>query len=239
MSGSHRTLAEKLQWLREMKTPRGEPAPSYEALARQITQATGVSISGPYVWELATGRSTNPKLHHLQALARFFAVPVAYLAEEHTDTEQLESELELLHALKGQGVRSITVQGTTETQADLAVVQGLLGRLQPPDPPGGGRLRELLAALAPSQRATLANVLADHRTLDALGSEPLRELLRLSAHLTDDQLPAAADLLRDPELLDAVGREAVRAIALRAADLSDASQQAVLALVEHLRQIES
>jgi transcriptional regulator with XRE-family HTH domain len=233
-----RTLAEKLQWLRELKTPKGEQPPSFEATARQITETTGVSISGPYFWELATGRTTNPKLHHLQALARFFNVPVGYLSDDDADFEQLESELELLHALKLRGVRNIKLQGTTETRADLATIQGLLGRLQMLDISRDEEVRERLKMLGPSQRNVLKEVISDPDLLAALEDERLRRLPRSAADLADDRLAAVLIAVGQPELLDALQAESVREIALRAFGLSEQSRQAILMMIGHLRQVE-
>jgi transcriptional regulator with XRE-family HTH domain len=233
-----RTLAGKLQWLRDLKTPRGEQPPSYDATARRISKETGVSISGPYYWELVTGRTTNPKLHHLQAIARFFNVPVGYLSEEEADFEQLESELELLHALKQRGVRNITLQGETDAQADLATVQTLLGRLQMLGPPEDQEARERLSALNPRQRAILHEVITDTATLEALEDERLRELIRATTNLRDDHLSVLLSATRQPDLLDALHTDSIRHIVPRMAALSETSQQAVLAMIDHLHQIE-
>lgn len=237
-STRRRTLAEKLQWLRELKTPKGEQPASFEATARQITAATGVSISGPYFWELATGRTTNPKLSHLQALARFFNVPVGYLSDDDADFEQLESELELLHALKLRGVRNIRLQGPTDTGADLATIQGLLGRLDLLDISRDEEVRERLKMLGPSQRQALNEVITDIGLLEVLGDEDLRRLAYDAADLSDDQMAVLAIAVSQPDLLDALQAQIVRDIALGVSGLSETSQQAVLAMTEHLRRVE-
>ncbi|MDT0309761.1 hypothetical protein RM780_22790 [Streptomyces sp. DSM 44917] len=238
-----RTLAEKLQWLRELKTPRGEQPPSYDMTARLISERTETSISGPYFWELATGRSTNPKLHHLRALARFFNVPVAYLAaDENADFEYLEAELELLHALKQRGVHDIRLHGATDVEADLATVQDLLGRLRQLDGPGGDQARETalrLAPLDPEQQQTLHDIIDDPPLLNALRSEPARTLTRAAADLDDTRTTTAATVLQQLPLLDALHTDTTLRIALGAATLSEHSRQAVLTLVEHLTRVEN
>ncbi|UCM87987.1 hypothetical protein [Streptomyces marincola] len=228
-----RTLAEKLKRLRDMKAPPGEPPPSYEVTARQITKATGVSISGPYFWELVTGRTTNPKLHHLQALARFYQVPVAYLAEDTADHHRLESELELLQTLRRNGVDSVEVQGANGAGADLATVQSLLGQVRLLDDFGDEETREAalrLKALEPGDRTQLLTALEDER---------VRRLVLTANGLDDERLATAAHLIARPDLLDALAEDDVQRAALRLADLSAASRQAVLSLVDHLRHLES
>ncbi len=273
-----RTLAEKLQWLRELTTPRGEQPPSYEATARQITEMTGVSISGPYFWELATGRTTNPKLHHLQALAKFFNMPVSYLIEEGAEFEQLEAELELLHALKRGGVRDIRLQGAQEPAADLPTIQALLARLQLLDTFGDEEVRQTavrVRALTPEQRQSLDRAIGDDELLEALQDdavrgaalrvralspdqreaavkllgfpqlvealeeEAVRQLAEAAAGLEGDRLAAAAEMVGDPDLLNALGAPSVREIAQQASCLSEASRQAVLTMIERLRQVEA
>ncbi|TDC15886.1 XRE family transcriptional regulator [Streptomyces sp. 8K308] len=185
-----RTLAEKLQLLREMKVPRGELPPSYEITARQIADITGVSISGPYFWELVTGRTTNPKLHHLRALAQYFKVPVAYLADDEADFEQLESELELL--------RSIKVQGVNDSTADLATMQGLLGRIQLLESFGGEEIREMalrLRLLNEDQRKMLDEIAGDPELLAALKIDMVREITRHAFHLSDASQQAALTMV--------------------------------------------
>lgn len=185
-----RTLAEKLQLLREMKVPRGELPPSYEITARQIADITGVSISGPYFWELVTGRTTNPKLHHLRALAQYFKVPVAYLADDEADFEQLESELELL--------RSIKVQGVNDSTADLATMQGLLGKVQLLESFGGEEIREMalrLRLLNEDQRKILDEIAGDPELLAALKIDTVREITRHAFHLSDASQQAALTMV--------------------------------------------
>ncbi|MFG2737925.1 hypothetical protein ACGFX7_24270 [Streptomyces harbinensis] len=237
-SRKRRTLAEKIQWLRELKTPRGEQPPSYDATARQISQETGVSISGPYFWELATGRTTNPKLHHLQALARFFTVPIAYLSDVEADFTQLETELELLRALKQRGVRTIKVQGAGQEPADLGTVQQLLGRLHQLEMSEDDDVREHITSLGAEQRDTVREIVADAAVLRALGDDQLRDLVRAAAGLNTARLTTATALAGDPALLDALTDESARGIAARASVLTGPSQRAVLALIDHLHQVE-
>jgi transcriptional regulator with XRE-family HTH domain len=237
-----RTLAEKLQWLREMRAPRGEQPPSYDGTARRITELTGVSISGPYFWELATGRTTNPKLHHLQALARYFHVPVAYLADDSTDFQQLEAELELLHTLKWQGIRSIELRGTTSSSTDLPTIQRLLSKLNVLEGFADDETRETalrLTALPPQQRAALQPVLDDDVLLQALENEHIRQLARMAAALTTEQLATAAKTIDQLDLLNSLRLNDIHELVLAASRLSPESRQAVLALIKHLHEVEN
>ncbi len=233
-----RTLAEKLQWLRTLNTPRGEQPPSYDATARQITAETGVSISGPYYWELVTGRTTNPKLHHLQAIARFFNVPVGYLSEDEADFGRFEAALELLRSLTQRGVQNITLRGAADVEVDLVTVQSLLGRLQMLGLIEDQGVHRQLSTLNPRQRSSLHEVISDTASLKALEDERLRDLIRAAANLRDDHLSTLLRATHRPALLDALRADDLQGIVLRVAGLSERSQQAVLAMVDHLREIE-
>ncbi|MDT0319294.1 hypothetical protein [Streptomyces millisiae] len=205
-----RTLAEKLQWLRDLRTPRGEQPPSYEMTARQITELTGVSISGPYFWELVTGRTTNPKLHHLQALAQFFNVPVGYLADTEAHSDQFESELELLHALKSGGVRDIKLQGIAESKADVSTIQGLLGKLQLLETFGGEEVRETalrLQGLDSGQRRVLDEAATDAGFLTALQVDSVREIAVRASQLSEGSQQAVLALVRHLHSLEKPGAD--------------------------------
>ena len=78
-----RTLAEKLSRLREARAPEGGRPPSWDALAKQIADATGVAVSGAYLWELGTGKpGTNVTLKHLKAFSKFFSRRVSYFVDD-------------------------------------------------------------------------------------------------------------------------------------------------------------
>ncbi|MFK4184324.1 helix-turn-helix domain-containing protein [Streptomyces sparsogenes] len=103
-----RSLAEKLQRLLDARTPKGGKRPSYDSIARAIN-VSGGSISGPYIWQLVTGKADNPKLAHLRDLARYFGVPVAYLVDDEAE-DSITAQLEALRALKEEGVLGLDIQ---------------------------------------------------------------------------------------------------------------------------------
>ncbi|MEO3753578.1 hypothetical protein [Streptomyces sp. B6B3] len=236
-----RTLAQKLQWLRDLTTPPGEQPPSYDSTARRITETTGISISGPYYWELVTGRSTNPKLSHLRALAMYYRLPIGYLSDEDADVEQLESELEVLHALKQRGVRSITLQGATETAADLPTLHAFLARLQLLTS-FGDEVRETalrVSSLTPQHRNALTALIDDPALLDALEDDDLRTFARWAGEQTDERLATVHALASQPALLDALQAESFCEMVLRFSQLSHSSQQVVRSMVDHISRVEN
>ncbi len=55
--------------------------------------ADAVKASKAHVWELETGKSSNPSVELLTKLAEHFAVPVAHLIGENPDASQEDQEL--------------------------------------------------------------------------------------------------------------------------------------------------
>ncbi|TDC25423.1 hypothetical protein E1265_07140 [Streptomyces sp. 8K308] len=202
-------MAEKLQWLRETKTPKGEQPPSYDMTARQITELTGISISGPYFWELVTGRTTNPKLHHLQALAQFFNVPVAYLAEPAAEVSSLESEMELLHALKSGEASGIGSQRSAGAAEECAALQSLLGKLQLLQSLGDEEVLELavrLRGLDSGERRVLDEAAGDAALLGALRSDRVRGVALGVSQLSEDSQQAILGLVEHLHRVENPGR---------------------------------
>lgn len=234
------TLADKLQHLRRLKTPQGKKRPSYETMAREITAETGVSISGGYVWELFTGKTTSPKMDHLQALADWFKVPVSYLSQA-PGFERMNAELELLGRLKAAGVTDIRLHDVPGGAADPDSIRALLGDLRALDAYWSEDVREAAArvgALSAEQRQALDMVLSNAALQDALQRDGVRQLAQGAIGLSDERLDSARTAVADEALLDALREGSVREIARQSADLSQASQQALLAMVEQLRRVE-
>jgi transcriptional regulator with XRE-family HTH domain len=103
-----RTFAEKLDHLFETVHPPGRQY-THEEVAAALREAGGPTISATYVWQLRTGRRDNPTKRHLEALAAFFGVPVAYFFDDDT-SERIDSELDLLVALRDSGVRQVALR---------------------------------------------------------------------------------------------------------------------------------
>jgi transcriptional regulator with XRE-family HTH domain len=102
-------LASKLDRLfRTVRRRSGEEF-SYEEVARSIRRQGGPTISGTYVWQLRTGKRDNPTKGHLEALAAFFGVSPAYFFDDAA-AERIESQLDLLAALRDSGVSRIALR---------------------------------------------------------------------------------------------------------------------------------
>ena len=81
--------------------------------------ADAIDVSKAHIWELETGRSSNPSLEMLQKLAGHFNVTIAYLAEEVPEGE----------AKATQFFRKNERALQTMSDEDLAYIESLMSRL--------------------------------------------------------------------------------------------------------------
>jgi transcriptional regulator with XRE-family HTH domain len=131
------TLAEKIDALfRVVRRPNHEQF-SHEEVARACREATGESFSATYLWQLRTGRRDNPTKRHLEALAGFFQVPVAYFFDEEQGAA-IAKELELLGALRDAGVRSVALRAVNLSPEGVSTISDMIDVIARREQ-GGGR----------------------------------------------------------------------------------------------------
>lgn len=92
-----RSLADKLNCLFTRVTEPDGREYSNEYVASAIRDASDVTISQSYIWQLRKGKKDNPTLKHLQALANFFGVPAAYFFDDRV-TDRVSTQLAALEA---------------------------------------------------------------------------------------------------------------------------------------------
>lgn len=119
------TLADRLNHLFATVRPRGRGNREYsnEDVAAEIGRVSGVTISQSYIWQLRKGKKDNPTLRHLQALAEFFGVPVAYFFDNEI-TDRVNAQL---HELRAEQAR----RDADEESGDIALLAMRAGELSP------------------------------------------------------------------------------------------------------------
>ncbi|MFD6156475.1 hypothetical protein ACFWF7_42330 [Nocardia sp. NPDC060256] len=114
--------------------------PGYGRLATEIRAATGGTISGTYLWELATGKKRNLTLGQLDILAEFFGVPPEYFFNDEV-AERVSAQLELATALRDAKIRRLVMRadglsaGALDSILTMVNEARKLQALTPPDNP--------------------------------------------------------------------------------------------------------
>ncbi len=118
-------LARKIDRLFDVIRRESGEQHSHEEVARACREFSGESFSATYLWQLRTGRRDNPTKRHLEALAEFFQVPVAYFFDEQIGAE-VDSELKFLGALRNAGVQHLALRALELSPAGLTTITDML-----------------------------------------------------------------------------------------------------------------
>ncbi len=123
------TFADKLDRL--FRTVKAAPNReySYEEVSDAIVQRGVTSISHTYVWQLRKGIKGNPSIGVVGAISDFFGVPPSYFFDEE-QTRQVESQLELLDALRDTRVRGLAIRASDLSKESLEAVMAMVERMR-------------------------------------------------------------------------------------------------------------
>ncbi len=119
-----KTFAAKLDRLFATKHRAGERELSYESAATGIT-AMGAKISPTTLWQLRTGKTSNPTLGTVKAIAAFFGVPAAYFLDDEV-AERIDAELELVIAMRDAGVGDLALRAADLSPESIAAITGMI-----------------------------------------------------------------------------------------------------------------
>lgn len=122
-------LAARLTKLFEVMRKAGTAPLSNAAAAAAITKKTGISISPAYLWQLRSGIKRNPTVAHLRAIAEFFGVPASYLIDRDPDPA-VDAQLDLLQALRDNGVRDLAARASGLTPRALKSLAAIIDHLR-------------------------------------------------------------------------------------------------------------
>ncbi|MFJ7204637.1 XRE family transcriptional regulator [Streptomyces sp. NPDC098789] len=126
--GPANSLAHKLNHLFASTAPAGRAPHTTEEVARAIT-ATGVPISGSYIWLLRKGQRDNPTMRHIEGLATFFGVPPAYFFDNRV-TDTVNAELALLTALRDADVQRVALRSVGLSEKTLRSITEVIDRVR-------------------------------------------------------------------------------------------------------------
>lgn len=122
---SSRTFAAKLNHLFATVRPAHGGEASYREVAAAIAEQGGPTISSSYIYQLRSGVRENPTLRHVQALAKYFGVEVAYFTDEEI-AERTDAQLATLAAMRDAGVRSIALRASHLSPEALGLVSDMI-----------------------------------------------------------------------------------------------------------------
>lgn len=99
---AHGTMAEKLTWLLQHAHPAGTGPLSTHQASELVEKATGEKVSHQTIWKICQGMHANPSVRVIQALARTFGVPTAYLIGElgEKEADRVQEQVEVLAMIR-------------------------------------------------------------------------------------------------------------------------------------------
>lgn len=94
---------------------------------RDVEEGTGGAVTATTVWKLRTGRIHRPSLQVIEALCKFFGVPISYFSSEKPPSEEYLRNLKLATRMRRAMVKEAALQ---ISDLDDAAIQDLLGMVK-------------------------------------------------------------------------------------------------------------
>lgn len=107
----------------------GQAEVGYQEVADAIVEAGGPKVSSTYLYMLRTGRRENPSVPLMQALARYFNVPITYFLDDDVAAD-LAGQLELLAALRDSDVQRLALRSRDLSPESRAALTTMIDRLR-------------------------------------------------------------------------------------------------------------
>lgn len=123
------TFAGRLDTLFKTLHGAGQPEVGYQEVADAITEAGGPTVTSTYLYMLRTGRRENPSVPLMQALARFFNVPITFFLDDQVAAD-LAGQLELLAALRDSDVQRLALRSRDLSPESRAALTTMIDRLR-------------------------------------------------------------------------------------------------------------
>ncbi|WP_239154828.1 helix-turn-helix transcriptional regulator [Amycolatopsis sp. FDAARGOS 1241] len=122
-------FAERLVHLIATVHPPDRKPYSYREIAQGVADLTGVSMSATHVQQLAVGARRDPKRSHIQALARFFGVPVTYFFDDDV-AERVDGQIADVVAWRDTEARNLAERAMRLSERDRETVSALVDQLE-------------------------------------------------------------------------------------------------------------
>ena len=118
------TLAQKIDAL--FRAPGREY--TYAEVAEGIRRQGGPTIAATQLWELRHGVKANPRIEHLEALAKFFGVPIRAFFPDDELGAALVARPALLHALRDRQIERLALRASGLSPRTLRAIATIIER---------------------------------------------------------------------------------------------------------------
>ena len=123
-----RSFADKLAYLIETVHPPDRGTYSYREIAAGIADHAG-AMTAAHINQLVKGKQPHPRIHHVEALASFFGVPVTYFLDDDV-TEKIDDQIAQVSAWRDQEARHIAERVVQLKPRDRIAVTNLIDSLR-------------------------------------------------------------------------------------------------------------
>lgn len=150
--GAALTLADKLDRCFKTMHPADRGEWTYKEVSAGVA-AMGVTCSPSYLWQLRRGHRDNPTLRQLEAIARFFHVPMTYFVGTEEEIDQVDAQMSVVQAMRTPGVRDVALRASALSPAGLRAIANIITELESVPGMTRPRSRRRRTGEAPEQAA--------------------------------------------------------------------------------------
>jgi transcriptional regulator with XRE-family HTH domain len=123
-----RSFGDKLAYLIEAVHPPDRGSYSYREIAAAIADHPG-AMTAAHINQLAIGKQPHPRIHHVEALASFFGVPVTYFFDDDAAV-QIADQIGQVSAWRDTEARHIAERVVQLSPRDRHTVTNLIDTLR-------------------------------------------------------------------------------------------------------------
>lgn len=122
------TLAEKLDRCFITMHPADRGPWSVREVSAGVAEL-GVTVSPSYLWQLRTGKSKRIRVDQLQALAKFFHIPMSYFVGDDVEVDRIDAQMAVVRAMRNPAVRDVALRASSLTPDGLRAVARIIEEL--------------------------------------------------------------------------------------------------------------
>jgi transcriptional regulator with XRE-family HTH domain len=122
-----RAFASRLDRLfRAVTNPDGSER-SYRQVAVGIQELTGTRVGATTLHALRTGLVTDPRMSTVEAIARYFGVPVSYFFDDDL-ASQVDAEIQFLRAMRSNDIQALALRANGLSRESLEMLAAMVNK---------------------------------------------------------------------------------------------------------------